>query len=121
MNLLNGASVCPGFRFRDDPEDFLCQITRTPAHIAPVDDGADIGKIPVCVMMMFRLMMMLMQVHIEIAAFDAAGFPARYRIIKALKAQAVQYRIKLFPAAAEVEQGCNGHVAGNPGCAFEIQ
>ncbi len=49
MNLLNGASVCPGFRFRDDPEDFLCQITRTSAHIAPVDDGADIGKIPVCV------------------------------------------------------------------------
>ena len=112
--------MCPGFRFRDDPEDFLCQITRTPAHIAPVDDGADIGKIPVCVMM-FRLMMMLMQVHIEIAAFDAAGFPARYRIIKALKAQAVQYRIKLFPAAAEVEQSRNGHVAGNPGCAFEIQ
>ena len=71
--------------------------------------------------MMFRLMMMLMQVHIEIAAFDAAGFPARYRIIKALKAQAVQYRIKLFPAAAEVEQGCNGHVAGNSGRAFQIK
>ena len=71
--------------------------------------------------MLMVMIVMIVQNHVEVAPGDAAGTLPRHAVMEFLQTEAGKDRIQLFPAAAEVEQCGDGHIAADSGCAFEIK
>ena len=125
VNFGDGNAVGFGFRFRDDAEDFFREFPCSVRHGSAVDDGTDVVQVPVLVVMLMPVLMfmmvMIMQNHVEIGSCDSIGTFAGNAIFEAFQIHAPENGVEFFAACAEVEQGGNGHVAGNSGRAFQIK
>ena len=78
----------------------------------------------VMVMLMVMVMVvivMIVQNDVEITSGDAAGTLPRHAVVESLQTEAGKDCVELLPAAAEVEQCGDGHIAADSGCAFEIK
>jgi hypothetical protein len=148
VDLLHGDAVSLTFRLGHDGKNLLRQLRGPGRHHASVDDGADVGEIPVfvvmvfvvvfmIVMMMFMLMVMVMLVfmmmfvivvmvvifedHVEGTAFQTFGLAAADGIGKSRHVEAVQDGVEFFPAAAQIQQGGDSHIPGDAGGTFKIE
>ena len=154
VDLLHGDAVSLTFRLGHDGKNLLRQLRGPGRHHASVDDGADVGEIPVFVVMVFVVVFMIVIVmmmlvvmivmmlvvmivlvvmvmvvlmivfsedHVEGASFEPLGFAAADGPGKSRYAEAVQNGVEFFPAAAQIQQGGNGHIPGDAGGTFEIE
>ena len=71
--------------------------------------------------MLMVMIVMIVQNHVEVAPGDAAGTFPRHAVMESLQTEAGKDRIQLFPAAAEVEQCGDGHIAADSRGALQVQ